>query len=876
MFPRFSPVRLGLALLGLSALSAPASAQSPGFSALPGHIPMAARTAQAVAPLTATQPVALALTLPLHRQAELDDLLRGLSDPADPRYGHFLTPEQFTARYSPTPAEYARVIAYAKSLGLTVTGTHPNRTVLDVSAPAGQVGRAFGLHLMTYSRTDGRTFFAPDAEPQVPSALRGLVSGIVGLSNVSLRQPHLRLPFSALSPALDPLAAGRQTGSGPNGGLSPTDIKTAYNLGGIPANGDGQTLALFELDGYTASDVAAYETAFGLPKIPLQNIFLDGATAAPLTTNGAAEVTLDIELQAALAPGAAKILVYIGPNSGTGGIDTYNKIATDNLAKQISSSWGLDEISTGASERNAENTVFQQMAAQGQTIYAASGDSGAYDNGSSLTVDDPASQPFMAGVGGTALATNGPGGPYKSETTWNNGAGNGAGGGGISTVWNIPSYQSGLAGSAASKGSATKRNVPDVSLDADPNTGYAIYYGGGWTLYGGTSCAAPLWAAFTALVNQRRAAAGSGPLGFANTPLYALAKTGAYAADFHDIADGSTNLFYPAVAGYDNATGLGTFNGAALLADLSGSAAPAGTSVQINSGGGASGTFGADTAVSGGSVYSVSAPIYTGGALAPAPQSVYQSERFGNFTYTVPSLTPGAAYTLRLHFAEIYWTQPGQRLFNVAVNGTPALTNFDILAATGGINRAVVEDVPVTADAGGKVTAVFTTVKDNAKLSGLEVVPAAAAPAASSYHLNAGGGASGSFGADANVSGGSVYRVGTAIDTSGVSSPAPQEVYQSERFGSFVYALPGLTPGRTYTLRLHFAEVYWTSAGQRVFNVTVNGTAALTNFDIVSAAGGANRAVVKSFPVTADAGGRVTVVFTTVKDNAKLSGIELQ
>ncbi len=303
---------------------------------------------------------------------------------------------------------------------------------------------------------------------------------------------------------------------------------------------------------------------------------------------------------------------------------------------------------------------------------------------------------------------------------------------------------------------------------------------------------------------------------------------------------------------------------------------PAAQTVQINAGGGASGTFGADTAVSGGSVYSVSAPIYTGGALVPAPQSVYQSERFGNFTYTVPSLTPGAAYTLRLHFAEIYWTQPGQRLFNVAVNGTPALTNFDILAATGGINRAVVEDVPVTADAGGKVTAVFTTVKDNAKLSGLEVVPAAAAPAASSYHLNAGGGASGSFGADANVSGGSVYRVGTAIDTSGVSSPAPQEVYQSERFGSFTYALPGLTPGRTYTLRLHFAEVYWTSAGQRVFNVSINGSAALTNFDIVSAAGGANRAVVKSFPVTADANGRVTVVFTTVKDNAKLSGIELQ
>ncbi len=568
----FGAARLGLAFLGLTALSASASAApSPGFRVLPGHIPAAALSAQPLAAVSPAQPVALALALPLHHQAELEDLLRGLSDPSDPRFGQFLTPEEFTARYSPTPQEYARVIAYAQAMGLTVTATHANRTVLDVAAPAGQVGRAFGLHLLTYkSQRDGHTFFAPDAEPQVPLSLGGLVSGVIGLSSASRRLPHLReKSFSAISPFLDPYAAGHETGSGPGGGLTPGDIKTAYDLSGVTQNGSGQTLALFELDGYIASDITAYEAHYGLPAVPLQNVLVDGYSGA--AGSGAAEVTLDIELMTALAPGASKILVYEAPNSDAGVVDTYNKIAADNTAKEISTSWGEAESSASASVRSSENTAFQQMAAQGQSIYAAAGDSGANDNGSTLSVDDPASQPYMVGVGGTSLTTNGAGGAYKSEKTWNNGsAANGAGGGGISTVWAIPSYQTALAGSAASKGSTTHRNVPDVSLDADPNTGYSVYFGGQWTIYGGTSCAAPLWAGFTALVNQKRAAAGSSPLGFANTTLYSLAATSAYTNDFHDIADGSTNLFYPAVTGYDDATGLGTFSGLSLLTDLSG------------------------------------------------------------------------------------------------------------------------------------------------------------------------------------------------------------------------------------------------------------------------------------------------------------------
>ena len=577
---------LGLALLGLTAtrpiaaaptLSSTASLAptTPAFSALPGHIPAEVQRAQVVGKLDSTRTLSLALTLPLRHTAELEDLLRGLSDSADPRFGQFLTPQEFQDRFSPTKADYARVTAYARAMGLTVVGTHSNRTVLDVTVPAAQAERVFGLHLRVYqSPEDGRYFYAPDAEPRVPATLVGALHGVVGLDNAGVWKSHLRVPVDpAYSSLFGSSFLPQQTGSGPGGGLTPSDIKKAYNLAGASQTGAGQTLALFELDGYTASDITAYESYFGLPTVPLQTVFIDGYSGA--AGGGAGEVTLDIELQAALAPGAAKILVYEGPNSSAGVVDTYNKIATDNLAKSISTSWGEPENSAPASVRSSENAAFQQMAAQGQSIFAAAGDSGAYDDKSTLSVDDPASQPYMTGVGGTSLTTAGGGGTYSSEKTWNGGSvANGGGGGGISTVWSLPSYQSGLAGSAASKGSTTYRNVPDVSLDADPNTGYAIYFSGGWYLYGGTSCAAPLWSAFTALVNQQRTVNGLGTLGFANTPLYSTAQSARYGSDFHDIADGSTNLYYPAVTGYDDATGLGTFNGANLLADLSGGSAP--------------------------------------------------------------------------------------------------------------------------------------------------------------------------------------------------------------------------------------------------------------------------------------------------------------
>lgn len=561
--PIFTYVRhagLALALLCVTAVSGAAQT-----------LPSRVAAAQPLGRVSGDATVSLTLTLPLRRQAELDDLLRGLSDPSDPQYGKFLTPAQFTARFGPTPADYAAVQDWARARGLVVTGTHPNRLLLDVSGTAGAVESAFRVRLGQYRAADGRIFRVPNAAPRIPAAMAARVSGVVGLDTGAVRRPRLqRLSAAELSPLAQPAAIG----SGPRGGLSPSDIRAAYNLSNTPLDGAGQTLAVFELADYDPNDIAAYASAFHLANPSRQNILVDGGSDEP--ASGSDEATLDLELQIALAPGARKILVYEGPNSDTGILHTYNRIATDNQAQQISTSWGLEESQSGQSVLNGENAIFQQMAAQGQTIYAAAGDNGAFDDGTNLSVDDPASQPFVCGVGGTSLATTGPGGLWAGETTWNNGsAAAGAGGGGISRVWPLPAYQQGII-SPASGGSGTMRNVPDVSLDANPQTGYAIYYGGGWHVYGGVSCAAPLWAGFTALVNQQRQASGVGLLGQANPAIYRIGASANYGQCFHDVADNSNNLVYPAVGGYDLATGWGSYNGAFLLAALASSAAGGG------------------------------------------------------------------------------------------------------------------------------------------------------------------------------------------------------------------------------------------------------------------------------------------------------------
>jgi Malectin domain len=301
---------------------------------------------------------------------------------------------------------------------------------------------------------------------------------------------------------------------------------------------------------------------------------------------------------------------------------------------------------------------------------------------------------------------------------------------------------------------------------------------------------------------------------------------------------------------------------------------------QINSGGPAVSPFAADEDFTGGATSATTHAIDTSAVTSPAPQAVYQSNRYGNFTYALPGLTANANYTVRLHFAEEYWTTAGSRVFNVTINGKQVLTNFDILAAAGAEYKAVVEQFTVPADSSGRMTIQFTTVKDNAQVNAIEVLsggtpPPPPPPPPGAVQINSGGPAVAPFSADADFTGGATAGTGNAINTSGVTSPAPQAVYQTNRYGNFSYAIGGLTANANYTVRLHFAEEYWTTAGSRVFNVTINGKQVLTNFDILAAAGAEYKAVVEQFTIPADSTGKITLQFATVKDNAQVNAIEI-
>jgi len=530
---------------------------------LPSHIPYAVKKMNDIGKVNQDNVIPVTISLQLNNEAELDNRIAEIYRNGSPSYHQFLTPEAFKAQYSPTDEQVANEKAALEAQGIMVQSVSDNRVLLHAQGTVAALNKMFVTELHQYQGEDGKVYFAPANELQAPAESQ--ISAVVGLNNVTTFHNHIHMQNILRSRTAN---AAAPEGNAPGGGLAPADITKAY---GVPSsvNGSGQTLALFELDGYDPSDITAYEQQFNLPNVPLENVLLTGATGD--AGQGAIEVVLDIEMMAGVAPNASKILVYEGPNSSAGVIDTYAKIASDNLAQQISSSWGEAEDQAAASDMQSEGTIFKQMVAQGQALYSAAGDSGAEDDGSALSVDDPSGQPNVIAVGGTTL-TIGSNSDYQSETTWNDlSSGSGAGGGGISKIWTIPSYQKAVMASDK-QGSTTMRNVPDVSLNADPETGYGIYQGGQWQIVGGTSAAAPLWAAFNALVNQKRIESALSSLGFPAAALYAIGSGSGYASGFNDIIKGTNGTgsdSFTAVKGYDNASGLGTFKGEGLLDQLS-------------------------------------------------------------------------------------------------------------------------------------------------------------------------------------------------------------------------------------------------------------------------------------------------------------------
>jgi hypothetical protein len=545
--------RIAAAALLTVVLAAGAVAQERRL--LTGHVPAQAARAAAIGRLPSTNSLNLAIGLPLRDQAALTVFLQDICDPASPNYRHYLTPEQFTERFGPTEADYQAVMAFAQANGLTVTGTHSDRMLLNVGGSVATVEKAFGVTMRTYPHpTEARTFFAPDTEPSAASSLP--IQDISGLSDFQLPRPKLVKRHS-----LDRTARPKPNmGSDSSGSFLGADFRAAY-VPDSALTGSGQSIGLLEFDGYYAGDITQYETLAGLPNVPLQKVLLDGFSGTPTTgaNSGNSEVALDIEMVISMAPGLSKVLVYeAGPNGLAN--DILSAMSTNTAVKQFASSWTFGTTPTGTMD-----TYFQKLIAQGQSFLAASGDSGA-DSG---TIPQPDDDPYITLVGGTTLATCAPREAWLSETAWNAGDGLNMTGGGISTTYTIPTWQQGISMST-NHGSTTHRNVPDVAMVADNIV--IVADNGQEEGTGGTSAAVQLYAAFVALANQQAAASGQQPVGFINPAIYALGKSAKYSSVFDDVTAGNNtngvpNQFY-AVPGYDLCTGWGSPAGGSLILAL--------------------------------------------------------------------------------------------------------------------------------------------------------------------------------------------------------------------------------------------------------------------------------------------------------------------
>ena len=519
--------------------------------------------------LSADQEMELTFVLQHRNQAELDQFLNDLYDPSNPSYRHFLTVEQFTEKFGPSREDYESVKAWAKQNGFQVKATSRNRMILRVSGTAQSIESALHVTMGIYQHpSENRTFFAPDREPTPETPVR--LWSISGLDNFSRPVPMYSKREVGAANA-DAVIGNATTGSGPSKSFLGSDMRAAYytSTGGT-LTGTGQSLGLFEFLGTDIADLNTYYTnAHQTNSVPITLLSVDGQSVN-CTDNSSGgfcddtEQTLDMTQALGMAPGLSSLVMYIGKGGLSGqtlddpGIFNAMVSATP-LNAQLSCSWAWRPT-----DNTTDDPFFQQMAAQGQNLFSAAGDSGKWVSGGFVW---PADDPYLTSVGGTDLTTSSAGGPWASETAWSNG------GGGISTnKFPIPSWQV-TAANGCSSCSKTLRNGPDVSANAN----YTFYVCADQTscsanLYGGTSFATPMWAAILALANEQAVANGQPTLGFINPALYSILESSSYNTDFHDITSGSNG--FSATVGYDLVTGIGTPIGAALVTALAGSSGP--------------------------------------------------------------------------------------------------------------------------------------------------------------------------------------------------------------------------------------------------------------------------------------------------------------
>jgi len=501
--------------------------------------------------------------LPPSNGSQLQDLLKNLYDPSSPLYHRWLQPGQFDQEFGPSASDVAGVESWLHSVGLTHTSA--SGFAVNVSAPASQISSALSTPFERYKTPTGHQGYLAQRVPLVPQSLAGgQVSAILGLNTVSSFQSQSTLTPSVSTGArvLQPQADGLTACSAAQYSAEPgyytlDNLGAAYGVGSLLSdgqNGHGETVGLYELASSSSSDVATYESCFGLTN-PVSVSTVDGGGGA-VGGSGTEEADADIEQVATQAPDAS-IISYEGPSSGTGPYDTWRAIVQADAAQVISTSWGICEpLAASDGYISSFSTLLEEAAAQGQTVLAASGDSGSEgcytppsDTSTTLDVDYPASDPSVTGVGGTELL--GPG----DEVTWPEG------GGGISRYFSDPSWQPVDWSWTTSVNSCGLdcREVPDISANA--GVGMVIYEDGTWAVVGGTSLSAPLVAG---IVSDRNDGCTSTTADWAPS-LYGAAAQGLYGSGLTDITSGNNDATdtyggadYPASVGYDPATGLGS------------------------------------------------------------------------------------------------------------------------------------------------------------------------------------------------------------------------------------------------------------------------------------------------------------------------------
>jgi kumamolisin len=537
--PAFVLISASMVVTGC--VQSPASQQPlPGpaarVSAAPGTLADAVSSSRLLGPTGRQREIRITLTL---KGRDPEGLSRLISE------GRTITAADFATRFGPDPRRVGEAMRELQRAGFQ-GHWQPGSQIATADGSVGSVERYLGLELHDYRLPDGTQFYAADREPRIPAALQAVVSGVGGLDDFSHYQSHVIRP----------------------GGLTPVDVRTVYgieSLTGRNLDGSGQTIVLPEIDDLpNTADLSAFARKFGLPpfdvtvKRDVRNWGRPQGEGKP-----GSEVTLDLEVIHAIAP-RAKLVAYISSPQVDQSAAAFDALVNQNPGATISDSVGACEAGLPSAILQQGMVANDRAVAQGMSHFVAAGDHGAYDCGENHppSVDFPSALPTVTSVGGTTMFQT-PQGTYQKETAWGNPISEAGTGGGLSQHFKRPAYQKGPG--VDNQFSNGNRQVPDVAAAADENTGYHILLAGQDRQIGGTSAAAPLWAAVTALIDQDFQKRGLKPIGFANPALYWMAQNGNQLSSppFHQVTEGN-NLAYPAGPGWNYCTGLGSLQAGPL------------------------------------------------------------------------------------------------------------------------------------------------------------------------------------------------------------------------------------------------------------------------------------------------------------------------